>query len=465
MNAPANIEAEQAVLGKLLLDGDSFYAFGEALAPEDFSEALHAEIFTAIRGAVSSGKGVSPVLIANMLPEAVRNVFDEVGGLVYLSKLASSSFAVGTPGDYADLVKDTALRRALQTAGGRIHQLSQEKDERAETLLERAQVEIDRIADLQREQEPIRSAAYYAREALQLTDDASATEGLSGITLGVESLDHLTGGMKPGDLVVAAGRPGMGKSAFASEIALAAARSGVGVLFFSFEMQGAPIAMRMLSSLSHRAGISPFAYDEALRGNLTPMERQAMSAAERDLGALPIDFRVKRGLTVSKLRLDCRRQRRIRDASGRKLGLIIIDYLQLLRPENTYRGNRTQEVTEITSDLKTLAGDLGLPVLALAQLNREVEKRENKRPMLSDLRESGSIEQDADVVLLLHRPEYYLNKERPDDNDHEELATWTDKISKVRNRFEVIVAKQRNGREGTAKAWCNMAYSAIRDVA
>jgi len=459
---PHNLDAEQAVLGAILQSNSAFWHVSDILEARHFFEPVHARIFAVLGEFVAIGKLADAVTVSQELADDVA--LTELRGARYLRVLQSAAMAVISVTDYAVIVRDLAVRRDLINLARDIVDGVRSSAVSAPELLATTQSALDRMNGAERSDEPIRPISYFAERAYAEAEEIAISGRSPGTTFGLGHLDVLTGGMVKEDLIVLAARPGMGKSTLLAHTALAACANGEPPLFYSFEMRGESMALRMMSALSYRAGM-PFAYSDALKGKLSPIERQYLRDARDALIALPIDLRVKRSLTVSQIKLDARRHMRALEKRGMRMGPIIIDYLGLLRPEATYRGRRVEEVTEISADLKTLAGELGGAVLVAAQLNREVEKRADKKPMLSDLRESGALEQDADKVILPFRAEYYVQKDEPDDRDIDAMTEWRNVMANVRGAFEVIVAKNRMGPEGVVKAWCDVSFNAIRDTA
>lgn len=271
---------------------------------------------------------------------------------------------------------------------------------------------------------------------------------------GIGALDHLTGGFGPGELIILGGRPSMGKTALALSIALNVARAGHGVAIASLEMTPKAMALRALSEATAQAGHAS-SYKQMRRGDMAESQVETLRRIAPEVAALPISFLERKFADLDALIAGCRQ---IKRAMGDGLKLLIVDYLQLIEARGE---NRTQEISRISRALKALAGTLDVPIIALSQLSRQVESREDKRPMLSDLRESGQIEQDADAVLFCYRDEYYLERRKPDESDIDKLDKWRAAMEVTRNRLEIIVAKHRQGEIGTAHVRCNVALNLI----
>jgi replicative DNA helicase len=379
----------------------------------------------------------------------------EVGGPAYLAQLTGSGAAVIGARDFAGQVYDLALLRALIGVGRDLVEGALDTSEDVAPLaqIERAETELYKVAEEGGAEGKAKSFSDATKEALEMAERALNSGGhLSGFTTGLESLNAKIGGLHKSDLIIVAGRPGMGKSALGTNIAFAAARrflkdaedgiepsksAGAPAALFSLEMSADQLATRILAEQS---GIS----SENLRmGRISQQEFRHLARAAAELQSLPLYIDDTPGLTIAALRT---RARRLKRQKG--IGLVVVDYLQLLQGSGkNSNDNRVQEISEISRGLKQLAKELDLPVIGLSQLSRAVEQREDKRPQLSDLRESGSIEQDADIVLFIYREDYYLAAHQPTD-DHPDFAEWKEKMERAYGRAEVIVAKQRHGATG-----------------
>src|SRR3954469_23527227 len=453
---PQNVEAEAALLGALMVDNRLVEDVQLKLKPHHFFEPLHGRIYEAILKLTDSNRIANPVTLKPLFEadEGMR----EVGGPAYLAQLTGSGAAVIGARDFAGQIYDLALLRALigvgrelvegvlDTCGG-VAPLGQ---------MERAESELYRVAEEGGAEGKAKSFGEATKEALQLAEKALNSGGhLSGITTGLESMNSKIGGLHKSDLVIVAGRPGMGKSALATNMAFASAQrllrdnedgiepaksAGAAVALFSLEMSADQLATRVLAEQS---GIS----SENLRmGRISQQEFRSLARAAAELQSLPLYIDDTPGLTIAALRARARRLKR-----QKNIGMVIIDYLQLLQGTGrNSNDNRVNEISEISRGLKTLAKELDVPVIALSQLSRAVEQREDKRPQLSDLRESGSIEQDADIVLFIYREEYYLAARQPAD-DHPEIDKWREEMARVYGLAEILVAKQRHGSTGKVR--------------
>ncbi len=462
---PHNIEAEKALLGAIFVNNRAFERISEFLRPEHFALAPHGRIFEACTRLIERGQIADPITLKRLFEQ--DEALADIGGPSYLAELAVSAVTVINAGEYGRLIYDLHLKRELIGLGEDMvnRAYGGEVDERASQQIEVAEQRLYDLAttgDYEGGFIPFRQSVL---KAIEMAERAHKREGqLAGVTTGLVDLDKILGGLHSSDLVILAGRPSMGKTALATNIAYNAAYSyarskgeeGAVVGFFSLEMSSEQLAARILSE---QTDISS---DRMRKGELSNEEFERLVVASQMLHEIPIFIDDTPALTIAALRT---RARRVKRQHG--LGLIVIDYLQLLSGSNNNRNDgRVQEVSEITRGLKTLAKELEVPVLALSQLSRQVEARENKRPQLADLRESGSIEQDADVVAFIFREEYYLEREepiqRPDEKDDryvEKRERWTQRLHEVRNIAEVIIAKQRHGPIGTVRLMFQGAYT------
>ena len=462
---PHNIEAEQALLGAILVNNSAYHRVSEFLLPDHFAEGVHGRIFAAIAKLIERGQIANPVTLKNLFDQ--DGALTEIGGAQYLARLATSVVTIINAEDYGRTVHDLYLRRQLINIGEEAvndaysHDL--ERDARAQ--IETVEKKLFDLATVGQYEGGFRPFNQALTEAIVMAEAAFKRSGrTTGVSTGFTDLDKLLGGLHSSDLVILAGRPGMGKTALATNVAFTAAKhytptrapdgrviaeDGAVVGFFSLEMSAEQLATRVLSEES---GVPS---DRIRRGDVSQGDFDQFVRASQKLASVPLFIDDTPALTISGLRT---RARRLMRQQG--LGLIIIDYLQLLRGSNEGRGaeSRVQEISEITRGLKTLAKELNVPVLALSQLSRAVEQREDKRPQLADLRESGSIEQDADVVMFVFREEYYLQRQQPtqgpeekDEKFSDRLEQWTRNCERAYGLAEVIIAKQRHGPTGTVK--------------
>ncbi|MFZ4607473.1 MAG: replicative DNA helicase [Caulobacter sp.] len=454
--APSNIEAEQALLGALLYDNAAYERLSDRLQARHFYEPFHQRLFSALESHIRKGQLAEPILLADEFKK--DPAFEELGGLRYLADLVDRAPPAANASDYARAIYDLALRRDLIRIGGEITVEAQghDADITARDQIEAAEQKLYTLAESGTSSTGFVNFADALTGAVQMAAEAYSRDGgLAGVSTGLTDLDKQLGGLHPSDLLILAGRPSMGKTALATNIAFSVARayawepqpdgtrktvSGGVVAFFSLEMSAEQLAMRLLADVS---GVSS---DRLRKGEIDASEFGRVRDGAIEVQEAPLFIDATGGLSISKLTA---RARRLKRQHG--LDLIVVDYLQLVTTDaGGKEGNRVQEVSAITGGLKALAKDLGVPVIALSQLSRQVENREDKRPQLSDLRESGSIEQDADVVIFVYREAYYLSRAEPREGTPEHM-TWQEDLEKINNVAEVIIGKQRHGPIGTVK--------------
>jgi replicative DNA helicase len=454
---PQNVEAEAALLGALMIDNRLVEDVQLKLRPDHFFEPLHGRIYEAILRMTDANRIANPVTLRPLFEsdESIK----EVGGPAYLAQLTGSGAAVIGARDFAQQIYDLALLRALVGVGRDLVEGALDTSEDVAPLaqIERAETELYKVAEEGGAEGRAKSFSDATKEALEMAERALNSGGhLSGFTTGLESLNSKIGGLHKSDLIIVAGRPGMGKSSLATNIGFACAQrllrdredgmepaksAGTPVALFSLEMSADQLATRILAEQS---GIS----SENLRmGRISQQEFRQLARAAAELQSLPLYIDDTPGLTIAALRT---RARRLKRQKG--IGMVIIDYLQLLQGSGKGGSgdNRVQEISEISRGLKQLAKEIDVPVMALSQLSRAVEQREDKRPQLSDLRESGSIEQDADIVLFIYREDYYLAAKQPAD-DHPDFAAWQEEMARNYGKAEILVAKQRHGSTGKVR--------------
>ncbi|MGD9538887.1 MAG: replicative DNA helicase [Alphaproteobacteria bacterium] len=448
---PHNVEAEQALLGALLLNNEAYNRVSDFLLAEHFYLPVHGRIYGAIGRLIDRGQIANPITLKHMF-EADEGL-SEAGGAQYLARLAGAAVTIINAQHYARTIHDLALRRALIRIGEETvldaYEAAQDSD--AIEQIETVEQKLFRLAEQGLAEAGFKSFTQSAADAISHIEAAYKHDHrLVGVTSGLVDLDELLGGLHPSDLLILAGRPGMGKSALATTIAYNAARAyraekdelgrnkrvdGAVVGFFSLEMSADQIATRILAQEARIPSI------HLRRGKITTEDFHRVVRASQEIERLPLFIDDTPQLTIPGLRARARRLKRQHD-----LSLIIIDYLQLMRPTESARlNNRVQEISEITQGLKALAKELNLPVIALSQLSRAVEARDDKRPQLADLRESGSIEQDADVVMFIYREAYYQQRREPDPEDAAKHAEWRERMDRIHRRADLIVAKQRHG--------------------
>jgi replicative DNA helicase len=462
---PSNTEAEQALLGAMLINNAAYGRVSEFLEPQHFGNAVHGRIYAAIAKLIERGQIANPVTLKNLFDQ--DGALAEIGGAQYLARLAASAVTIINAEGYGRQIYDLHLRRELITIGQDVvtDAFRHDLDDDATTQIERAEQKLFDLASTGAAEGGLRPFGSALANAIDMAQAAFKRDGKTiGVATGFRDLDKKLGGLHPSDLVILAGRPGMGKTSLATNIAFHATRNyretrtpdgrriaedGGVVAFFSLEMSGEELATRILSEESGTSS------DRIRRGEVRREDFDKFVIASQRLQEVPLYIDDTPALTVAALRT---RARRLKRQVG--LGLIVVDHIQLLRPTTQGRGyeNRVQELSEITRGLKALAKELDVPVLALSQLSRAVEQREDKRPMLADLRESGSIEQDADIVMFLFREEYYLSRaeptRRPDESDdkfNDRHDRWRERCEATFGLAEVIIAKQRHGPIGTIK--------------
>jgi replicative DNA helicase len=456
---PQNLEAEQALLGAILVNNDAYRRVAEFLLPAHFAEPVHQRVYGAIRTLIERAQIANPVTLKNMFDQ--DGALAEIGGAQYLARLAASVVTIINAQDYGRQIYDLHLRRQLIAIGEDVvnDAYAYDLEREAQAQIETAEKKLFDLATLGQYESGFQPFKHALKDAIDMAEAAFQKSGKTvGVASGFADLDKNLGGLHPSDLVVLAGRPSMGKTALATNIAFNAARAyrptktadgrtvaedGAVVGFFSLEMSAEQLATRVLSEQS---GVSS---DRIRRGEVSGTDFNKFVEASLALAEVPLFIDDTPALSITGLRT---RARRLQRTHG--LGLIVIDYLQLLRGSGDGPGsdNRVQEVSEITRGLKALAKELNVPVLALSQLSRQVESREDKRPMLSDLRESGSIEQDSDVVMFIFREEYYLSRGQPtqrpeeaSDKFNERYERWHKRLEEVHDTAELLIAKQRHG--------------------
>ncbi|MEO6717249.1 MAG: replicative DNA helicase [Novosphingobium sp.] len=474
---PANIEAEAAFLGAALIDNRVLEELPVALHHSHFFEPVHARIFERIVQLLDRKAVVTPVTLRPYFEadEALK----ELGGLTYLARLTADGQGLLAPRELAEQIYDLALLRELVSVGRGLVEGALDTSESVAPLdqIEQAEAALYAVAEGAGAQTEAQSFNTATRTAIMGIEKALNSGGhIAGKTTGMTSINEKVGGLHDSDLIILAGRPGMGKTALATNIAFNAARRlmsdladgieaeksvGAATAFFSLEMSADQLATRILAEQS---GIS----SEALRmGKISREDFQKLSFASQTLAELPLYIDDTPALSIAALRARARRLKR-----RHNIGLIVVDYLQLLQGTGRANDNRVNEISEISRGLKTLAKELGVPVIALSQLSRAVESREDKRPMLSDLRESGSIEQDADMVWFVYREDYYVASREPkqpvdgdDAKTHEMHDKWREDMERVYGLAELIVAKQRHGSTGKVRLRFESRITKFSDLA
>jgi replicative DNA helicase len=469
-SAPHNIEAEQSLLGAILVNNDAFYRVSDFLEPKHYFEPLHQTIYETAGSLIRMGKIATPVTLKTFLPADT-----DVGGMTigqYLARLAAEATTIINAQDYGRTIYDLALRRDLIGIGEDMVNVAYDApvDFAPRAQIEDAERRLYELAESGRYDGGFQKFSQALAVAVDLAAKAFQRDGkLSGISTGMRDLDTKMGGLQHSDLIIVAGRPGMGKTSLATNIAYNVAKAYVGEVqadgttkaanggvigFFSCEMSADQLATRIVAE---RTGISS---SHIRRGGISEADFDKIREVSIELQSLPFYVDATGGLSIAQLMA---RARRLKRQKG--LDLLVIDYIQLLSGSGKRASDsRVQEITEITTSLKALAKELNVPVIALSQLSRQVESREDKRPQLSDLRESGSIEQDADVVLFVYREEYYLamKEPRPGTPEHEK---WRLDMDLAYGKAEVIIGKQRHGPTGTVDLAFEASVTRFGDLA
>jgi len=473
---PANVQAEQALLGALLTNNRAYERVSEFLQPEHFVDPVNGRIYVAISRRVEAGQLADAVTLKAEFEHS--GVLDEVGGLAYLARLMTAMVGIINAGEYGRAIHDAWVRRQLieigETVVNNAFGLNPELD--GSKQIEAAEETLFNLATEKGQEGGFVTFERALTDAIGVAEKAfHRTGAVSGLTTGLRDLDKKTGGLHPSDLLILAGRPAMGKTALATKIAFGAARSlmlearerGPGtqpngtVAIFSLEMSAEQLATRLLSEESRVSG------ERIRRGEIGQKEFDRFVQVSRELQTLPLVIDDTPAISLSAMRTRLRRLARTRG-----LSLVVVDYLQLMRPAvGTKPESRVLEISMITQGLKAIAKELEVPVLALSQLSRQVESREDKRPQLSDLRESGSIEQDADAVMFVYRDEYYLQQRMPketnfDSNDKFVVAmeAWQHRMELAHNKAELLLEKQRHGPTGKIDLFFEGEFTRFADL-
>ena len=456
-------------MGAILVSNDAFDNVAAFLQSSHFFEAVHGRIYEAMSKLITQGHLASPVTLKGFFEQ--DEALAEVGGSTYLARLAGAATTIINAREYARTIYDLSVRRELIRVSTEVHNRAFDSpvDDAPGKQIQDAEQALYQLAETGKYEGGFQNF----RESLKAAIDMAAAAyerdgGLSGISSGLTALDQRMGGLQPSDLIIVAGRPSMGKTALATNIAFNAAKAhkathkpdgsvettdGAIVGFFSLEMSSEQLATRLLAEQS---GVPS---ERIRRGRIEEDEFHHLVEASKALQSIPLYIDDTGGLTIATLAARARRLKR-----QRGLGLLVIDYLQLLAGSGKSGDNRVQEVTQITTGLKALAKELNVPILALSQLSRQVEARDDKRPQLSDLRESGSIEQDADVVMFVFREEYYVTRREPREGTPEHID-WQKEMEQVHGIGEVIIGKQRHGPTGTVKLQFQADVTRFSDLA
>ncbi len=452
---PHSIEAEQQLLGAILTNNDVYDRVASIIGAQHFFDPLHARIYEIAANRIAKNALASPVTLKAFLEN--DEGLQEVGGPAYLARLAGAAISAFAVRDYAQMIYDFAIRRELIGLGQDIADRAKRVEvssEPREQIVD-AEQKLYALSEQGQTERGFQSFLKAVTDAVNVANAAYQRDGgLAGMSTGLIDMDKKLGGLHRSDLLILAGRPSMGKTSLATNIAFNIAKAykrgmtadgtegaveGGVVGFYSLEMSAEQLAARILSEASEVPS------EQIRRGDMTEAEFRRFVEAAKQLEACPLYIDDTPALPISQL---AARARRLKRTHG--LDVLIVDYLQLVRP-TLAKDSRVNEVSEITQGLKAIAKELDIPVIALSQLSRQVENRDDKRPQLSDLRESGSIEQDADVVMFVYREEYYVEREKPSDDRLEDMAAWQDRMERLHGKAEIVIGKQRHGPIGTVE--------------
>ena len=454
---PNNIEAEQSIIGSILISNEIFDEINTFVSSKNFYDPMHQRIFSAIEKLIYSGMLANPITLKNHF----ENDEDKINIPEYLVKITKFSTSNRQAIEYSKIVYDLYVKRQLIKLSEEIIDTAKlnDIDKNSQTIIENSEKSLFDLA----EKGSFSNTIVKFDEALKLTIDMASTaykndEGIVGVPTGLRDLDEKLGGLHKSDLLIIAGRPSMGKTALATNIAFNAAKKfqqdgkKTSVAFFSLEMSSEQLSTRILAEQSRIKS------NDIRRGRISEDQFDKFIETSKDISELPLYIDETPAISIAAL---CNRARRMKRIYG--LDLIVVDYIQLMTAVNSRRDGRVQEISEFTQGLKALAKELSVPVLALSQLSRAVEQRDNNKPVLADLRESGSIEQDADVVMFVYREAYYLERKEPRPATVE-YAEWQAKMSEVSNMAEIIVGKQRHGPTGNVFLEFEPMFTKFKDI-
>ena len=455
---PSNIEAEQALLGSILVNNDIIDEVSNIINPTSFYDPGHTKIFEVIETLNNKGMIANPITLKNFFEK--DNMLNEVGGTEYLVKLTRFSGSTKQAIDYAKIIHEMYLRRELVLISDNLSsETLNSKEDSAEKIIENTEKSLFDLAERGSFSQSFVKFNQALDQTIEMATQAMKSDkGIVGVPTGLTDLDEKLGGLHNSDLVILAGRPSMGKTALATNIAYHAAQNILSrqekssVAFFSLEMSSEQLSTRILSE---QARIKS---DDIRRGKVTEEEINRYIETSRNIYSLPLFIDETPAITIATL---SNRARRIKRLFG--VSLVVVDYIQLMRSNLSKNEGRVQEISEITQGLKALAKELNVPILALSQLSRAVEQRDDKQPQLADLRESGSIEQDADVVMFVYREAYYLERKQPKLGSIEH-AEWQSKMNDVNGLADIILGKQRHGPTGTIKVEFEGIYTKFKDL-
>ncbi len=455
---PSNLEAEQALIGSILVNNDIIDEISTIINPNSFYDPAHTKIYEVIEELNNKGMIANPITLKNYFEK--DNMLNEVGGTEYLVKLTRFSSSTKQAIDYAKIIHEMYLRRELILISDNLSsETLNTKEQSAEKIIESTEKSLFDLAERGSFSQSFLKFNQALDQTIEMATLAMKNDrGIVGVPTGLTDLDEKLGGLHKSDLIILAGRPSMGKTALATNIAYHAAQTLLSrqekssVAFFSLEMSSEQLSTRILSE---QARIKS---DDIRRGKVTEEEINRYIETSRNIYNLPLFIDETPAITIATL---SNRARRIKRLFG--VSLVVVDYIQLMRSSSNKSDNRVQEISEITQGLKALAKELGVPILALSQLSRAVEQRDDKQPQLADLRESGSIEQDADVVMFVYREAYYLERKQPKLGSIEH-AEWQSKMNDVNGLADIILGKQRHGPTGTIKVEFEGIYTKFKDL-
>ena len=456
---PSNVEAEQHLIGSVLVNNDIIDEIANIINSEKFYDPIHVKIYEVVESLNNKGMIANPITLKNYFEK--NQGLDDVGGVEYLVRLTRFSSSVKQAIDYAKIVHENYVKRELIQISHQIKDdsVNTEDDKSSDLIIEDAEKSLFDLAERGSYSQSIIKFNIALDQSINMAEQAMKNDqGIVGVPTGLTDLDEKLGGLHKSDLVIIAGRPSMGKTALATNIAYHAAKNiqlkgtKSSVAFFSLEMSSEQLSTRILSEQSRIKS------NDIRRGKATEEELSRYIETSRDIYELPLYIDETPAIAISTL---SNRARRIKRKNG--LSLIVVDYIQLMRTNSKRNDGRVQEISEITQGLKALAKELSVPVLALSQLSRAVEQRDDKKPQLADLRESGSIEQDADVVLFVFREEYYEEKKQPKLGSIEH-AEWQSKMSDIAGLAEILIGKQRHGPTGNIQVEFEGMYTKFKDL-
>ncbi len=461
---PCNIEAEQAVIGSILVSNDIYDEISGIVDAQKFFDPIHIKIFETIEKLIAKGLLANPITLKNYFEN--NEGLKELGGQEYLVKITKYSTSVKQAIDYANIVQEMHVRRELIKISENVLSSASnsnndsELSQSGEEIIQNAEKSLFDLAERGHFSRSIMKFDKALEQTIAMAESAHKNiEGIVGVPTGLTDLDANLGGLHKQDLIIIAGRPSMGKTALATNIAFNAAKNiekkGIksSVAFFSLEMSSEQLSTRILAEQSRIRS------NDIRKGKVSEKEMEKFIETSKNIVDLPLYIDETPAITISAI---SNRARRIKRLFG--LDLIVVDYIQLMKSGSKRFEGRVQEISDITQALKALAKELNVPVLALSQLSRAVEQRDDKKPQLSDLRESGSIEQDADVVMFVYRAAYYEERKEPPIMGSPEYSEWQQKMDELSNMAEILIGKQRHGPTGNVKLEFEAMYTKFRDL-